>query len=155
MLVASTWYGIGAATSGDTPGDGQSIAFSESNDGVDVHQIQLTGYNAPISPAGLVYRADAGFEGEVTSISSPLWSTPTGTAPDSWTPGEPLPRLEVIYRTVTVRVTDGLLGGVGSELTVAIVGGSLDNVEMVVEDPSDAGTFSWRSCCLIHLQARG
>jgi hypothetical protein len=100
---------------------------------VEPYVIRLSGFLVPLSPEELVYRADGAFEGDVVSISPARWSTPSGAPPAGWSPGQRLPQPEVIYRSVTIRVTSRMYGDGASTMNVAVLGGSVGAVAMPVE----------------------
>lgn len=98
------------------------------------YAIRLTAYSALMTPEQLVYRSDTGAIGEVVAVSEARWSTQSGKTPHGWKPGDRLPQPEVIYRSVTLRVESALFGPAGSEISVAVIGGSADGVEMTFDD---------------------
>jgi hypothetical protein len=114
-----------AVSGGDTPTENQSD---------EPVTIRLDGYMSPMSPEQLVYRADVGVEGNVVAISAARWSTPSGQPPDGWRPGQRLLQPEVIYRSVTIRVSNGLYGEMVGDVNVAVLGGTAGTVSMSVED---------------------
>lgn len=97
-------------------------------------QIRLSAYMAPMAPEQLVYRADAGLEGDIVAISPARWSTVSGGPPDGWKPGQAFLEPEVVYRSATVRVTNLLYGDAGKQVNVAMLGGTAGGVTMTFED---------------------